>query len=168
MISTVLGTAVAGAGEEGIEELRSILREQYASGSATSWVYGDRLPAPAAALLNAVMARALDYCDGMEPGLHLGTSVIPAALAAAEHKGNVSGEEFVAAVAVGTEFGADSTSKKRSSMDSIRPEWLRRLRLRQRQDAYSGVHTNRCGALSAWPSTGRAEVFRTTSTVRLR
>ncbi|MFB7560354.1 MmgE/PrpD family protein [Streptomyces brevispora] len=106
MITTVLGTTVAGAGEDGCRELRGLLLENGGAPQATSLVHGDRLPAASAALLNGVMARALDYCDAMEPGLHLGSSLVPAALAAAEFRGGVSGEEFVTAVAVGAELGS--------------------------------------------------------------
>lgn len=106
MITTVLGTTVAGAGEDGCRELRGLLLDNGGTPQATSLVHGDRLPAASAALLNGVMARALDYCDAMEPGLHLGSSLVPAALAAAELRGGISGKEFVTAVAVGAELGA--------------------------------------------------------------
>jgi 2-methylcitrate dehydratase PrpD len=51
------------------------------------------------------MARALDFCDALAPGAHIGSSVVPAAFAAAELAGGCSGKEFLAAVAVGTEVG---------------------------------------------------------------
>lgn len=83
-----------------------MLLDQGGAPQATALVHGDRLPAASAALLNGVMARALDHCDAMAPGLPLGSSLVPAALAAAEYRGGVSGEEFVTAVAVGAEAGA--------------------------------------------------------------
>ncbi|MBO4256974.1 MmgE/PrpD family protein [Streptomyces griseorubiginosus] len=106
MIATVLGTTVAGAAEDGCRELRALLLEQGGTPQATSLVYGDHLPAASAALLNGVMARALDYCDAMAPGLHLGSSLIPAALAAAELRGGISGADLVTAIAVGAEVGS--------------------------------------------------------------
>jgi 2-methylcitrate dehydratase PrpD len=52
------------------------------------------------------MCRALDFCDAMAPGVHVGSSVVPAALAAAELAGACDGATFFAAVAVGAEVGA--------------------------------------------------------------
>lgn len=103
---TIFGTMVAGAGQDGLAELRDYLLSQGGTPEARSIIFGDRLPAVNAALFNGTMARALDYCDLMVPGLHLGSSVIPAALAAAELKGRCTGEEFETAVLVGLEVGA--------------------------------------------------------------
>lgn len=71
---------------------------------ATALVRGGKMPASRAAFINAVMARALDICDHIEPGPHIGSACIPAALAAAELTGGCTGEEFVLAVAVGTDL----------------------------------------------------------------
>ena len=101
-----LGTGVAGAGEEGIEPLRALLRSRGGAGEARSLVFGDRLPAVAAAQLNGTMCRALDFCDAMAPGIHIGSSLLPAALAAAELRGGVSGAELLTALVVGNEVGA--------------------------------------------------------------
>jgi 2-methylcitrate dehydratase PrpD len=101
-----LATAAAGALEEGIAPLRKLLTARAGTPTATSFIYGDRLPATSAALLNATMARALDYCDAMAPGVHVGSSVVPAALAMAEQTGGCSGEEFFRAVIIGCEVAA--------------------------------------------------------------
>jgi 2-methylcitrate dehydratase PrpD len=101
-----LGTAVAGSAEAGVAALRGLLLERGGTPQATTWVFGDRLPAAAAAQLNGTMARALDYCDAMAPGIHVGSSLVPAALAAAELAGGCSGAELLAALAAGAELGA--------------------------------------------------------------
>lgn len=106
MLMAVTGTAVAGASEDGVSQLRSILLEQGGRAEATVMVYGDKLPANSAALLNGVMSRALDFCDAMVPGLHIGSSLIPAALAAAESKGGCSGPVFISALVVGAEVAS--------------------------------------------------------------
>lgn len=100
------GTGIAGAGEDGIEALRGILRDRGGKPEARSIVFGDALPAVAAAQLNGTMCRALDYCDAMAPGIHIGSSLVPAALAAAELAGGCSGETFLAALVAGCELGA--------------------------------------------------------------
>jgi 2-methylcitrate dehydratase PrpD len=106
MLLAVTGTAIAGASEEGCGQLRADLLDRGGKPEATVMVYGDRLPAPSAALLNGVMCRALDFCDAMSAGLHIGSSLIPAALAAAELRGGCDGREFTAALVVGAEAAA--------------------------------------------------------------
>jgi len=100
------GAAVAGAGEDGIAPLRELLLERGGAPQAASFVFGDRLPASGAAQLNGTMCRALDYCDAMAPGIHIGSSLIPAALAAAELAGGCNGAEFLAALAAGAEISS--------------------------------------------------------------
>lgn len=101
-----IGTGVAGAGEDGIAELRALLRQRGGAPEARSLVFGDRLPAHAAAQLNGTMCRALDFCDAMAPGIHIGSSVVPAAFAAAEAMGGCSGRDLLTAIIVGCEIGA--------------------------------------------------------------
>lgn len=106
LLLTVVGTGVAGASEEGCLELREMLVDRGGKPEATVLVFGDKLPATSAAQINGAMCRALDYCDGMVPGLHIGSSLIPAALAAAELRGKCSGREFITALIVGAEVGS--------------------------------------------------------------
>jgi 2-methylcitrate dehydratase PrpD len=103
MAMAVIGTGIAGAGEDGIAALREMLLEAGGAPQATTFVFGDKLPAAAAAQFNATMCRALDFCDAMAPGPHLGAAIFPAALAAAELMGGCSGAEFFAALAAGAE-----------------------------------------------------------------
>lgn len=106
LLMAVGGTALAGAGEDGIAALRDLLRERGGAPQATTLVFGDRLPAAVAARFNGTLCRALDYCDAMAPGPHIGSSLFPAALAAAELADGCSGTEFMAALAAGAELGS--------------------------------------------------------------
>ena len=106
VLLAVAGTGVAGAGEDGIAALRTLLRERGGTPQATTLVFGDRLPAVAAAQLNGTMCRALDFCDAMAPGPHFGAALVPACLAAAELRGGCTGADFLAALVVGCEVGA--------------------------------------------------------------
>ena len=106
MLLSTLATGVAGTGEDGIAALRELLLDRGGRAEATSLVDGDRLPATSAALLNGTMCRALDFCDAMAPGVHIGSSVVPAALAAAELAAGADWRTFVAALAVGAAVGA--------------------------------------------------------------
>ncbi len=64
-----------------------------------------RLPAASAAMVNGGMAHALNFDDTTAVGSgHLGPVTLPAALAAAELRGGVSGKDFIAALAAGMEL----------------------------------------------------------------
>jgi 2-methylcitrate dehydratase PrpD len=102
---TVLGTTIAGATQAGCQTLIDFYLSQGGKEEATILIYGGRIPAQAAALVNGVMARALDFDDALAPGVHIGASTVPAALAAAELRGGMDGREFLTALLVGTEVG---------------------------------------------------------------
>ena len=106
VLLAAVGTGIAGASEDGIGPLRELLLARGGAGQARTFVFGDRLPAHAAAQFNGTMCRALDYCDAMAPGIHIGSAVVPTAFAAAELAGGCSGAEFLAALAIGCEVGA--------------------------------------------------------------
>jgi len=106
VILTVLGTTIAGATAEGCEALVNQVKEWGGKKEATIWIHGGKVPAYNAALVNSTMARALDFCDAMMPGMHVGSSSIPTALATAELVGGCSGKEFLTALVLGTEIAA--------------------------------------------------------------
>jgi 2-methylcitrate dehydratase PrpD len=95
---TVLGTTIAGATQAGCQTLIDFYLSQGGKEEATILIYGGRIPAQAAALVNGVMARALDFDDALAPGVHIGASTVPAALAAAELRGGMDGREFLTAL----------------------------------------------------------------------
>jgi len=101
-----VGAGIAGAREEGLAEMRGLLRARGGRAEAHTFVYGDDLPALAAAQFNGTLCRALDFCDAMAPGPHFGSAVVPAACAATELAGGCSGTEFLLALLVGCEVGA--------------------------------------------------------------
>jgi 2-methylcitrate dehydratase PrpD len=106
MLRADIGTVIAGAHADGCMEIVGYLRDQGGSAEASLLVHGGKVPAQSAALANAVMARALDFCDAIAPGAHIGSSTMPVALACAEQKGGSDGREFLAALAIGTEIAA--------------------------------------------------------------
>jgi len=124
VLLAVCGTGVAAAREDGIDALRRWHLGRGGAAQAHTLVFGDALPATAAAQINGTLCRALDFCDAMAPGPHFGSAVFPAALAAAElaaaerarlpasggspdtQARGCSGAEFLAAVAIGCEVGA--------------------------------------------------------------
>jgi 2-methylcitrate dehydratase PrpD len=156
MVMAVTGTGFAGAAEDGVLALRELLKEAGGSGQATTLVYGDKLPAHAAAQFNATMCRALDFCDAMAPGPHIGAALFPAALAAAELAGGCPGEEFMAALVAGAELSS-RLNLNEAQYDGFDPTGIvvvfsaaaaaaRILRLTQEQTLHAlALAFNRCG-----------------------
>jgi 2-methylcitrate dehydratase PrpD len=106
VVSTVLGTTIGGATAEGCEALVDQVKVWGGREEATIFIYGGKVPAYNAALVNSSMARALDFCDAMVPGMHVGSSSVPTALATVELAGGCSGKEFLTAIVLGTEVAA--------------------------------------------------------------
>jgi 2-methylcitrate dehydratase PrpD len=104
-VLAVLGTTIAGASADGCETVVQLAKELGGRAEASILVHGGKVPAGQAAFVNGVMARALDFCDALAPGAHIGSATIPAALASAELAGGCTAADFLAAVAVGTEVG---------------------------------------------------------------
>jgi 2-methylcitrate dehydratase PrpD len=67
--------------------------------------FGGKVPCWAAAWVNGSLTHALDYDDTTDDPIHHPTAyTLPAALAVAEKIGNVSGKDFITAVALGNDL----------------------------------------------------------------
>ncbi len=106
LVLTVLGTTIAGAWAEGCRAVLDLVRDWGGKKESTILIHGGKVPAQNAAFVNSYMARALDFCDGMVPGMHLGASCIPASLAASEVAGGCSGKEFLTSLIAGAEVAS--------------------------------------------------------------
>jgi 2-methylcitrate dehydratase PrpD len=100
VLDTLGTTLAAGTLGEGCRELVAVARGAGGAPESTLLGFGPKVPAAQAALVNGGLAHALNY----DPG-HLGL-IFPAALAAAERVGGVSGREFLAGLAAGVELAA--------------------------------------------------------------
>ena len=101
----ILGTTLAGNLAPGCPEVVALVQEWGGAEESTIVGYGRKVPSPFAALANGTMAHAWDFDDTHDRAvLHAGVAVIPAALAAAERKGGVSGRDFLCAVVAGIEL----------------------------------------------------------------
>jgi 2-methylcitrate dehydratase PrpD len=100
-----LAAILAGSSAPGIETIVNLASGWGGATEATLMAFGGKLPAPAAAWCNGTMARALeiDDCVDFLP-VHPSASAIPALLALAELRGNLSGREFITALAVGQDL----------------------------------------------------------------
>jgi 2-methylcitrate dehydratase PrpD len=71
-------------------------------GESTVFNHGIKVPVEEAALINATMARCVDFDDVHEPtSMHTHVFTVPVAFAVAEELGNVTGKEFLTAIIVG-------------------------------------------------------------------
>ncbi len=103
-ILDTIACALGGSATEKIDEVVSLLREWGGKEESTIIAYGDRVPAPMAALVNGMQGHALDYDSTYDGPVKPGIAVIPASLAIAERAGGISGKEFIAAIAIGCEI----------------------------------------------------------------
>jgi 2-methylcitrate dehydratase PrpD len=101
----VLDTLGCGLAALGLGEATAGLAVARESGAGPATAIGtqDGVTAPTAALANGMLCHGLDFDDTHEPSIaHIGTVVVPAALAVAETVG-ASGADAVAAIVAGTE-----------------------------------------------------------------
>lgn len=100
------GCMIAGSTADAVPELVEMVNDWGGKEEATLFMYGNKVPALYAGLVNTVMSHARDFDDTHDPAvLHTSVVVIPACLAAAqvaEQKGiKVDGEDLITAIVVG-------------------------------------------------------------------
>jgi 2-methylcitrate dehydratase PrpD len=106
-ILDTLGVGIAGSSAYGAAELLQASLLWGDGAQASVWGRKDRVPAPAAALLNAFQVHCQEYDCVCEPAvLHPMAALLPAALAYAERQGGISGADLLTAVAVGVDIAA--------------------------------------------------------------
>ncbi len=99
-----IGCAFGGYHTKDVRIIRNIYKDMGGTEEATVFVFGDKIPAVNAALVNSLMIRALDFNDiyWKEDPSHP-SDLIPAALATAEMVG-ASMEEVITAIVLAYEF----------------------------------------------------------------
>jgi 2-methylcitrate dehydratase PrpD len=103
-IADTLSCGLAGSSAKAIAEVSDLVRHWGGAQEADEFVFGGKFPAHHAAWVNSGMCHARDYDDTHDAAiLHAGVSVVPAAIAAGQLRGNTSGAELIAAVAAGLE-----------------------------------------------------------------
>jgi 2-methylcitrate dehydratase PrpD len=99
-----LGAAIAGRAAAGLPRWLQVLIDMGGRPDARV-LGGPRVPAPTAALCNGYFGHVLEFDDTHDEAvLHAGSAAIPATLAAAGLRGEVSGREFCEAVLLGIEL----------------------------------------------------------------
>ena len=106
VILNAFGAIISGATVQGCPEAVKQCKEWGGKKEATILVHGGQVPAHNAAFANSFMARAVGVDEAIVPGVHIGGSSVPAALAVAEMVGGCSGKDLLTAMTVGTELSA--------------------------------------------------------------
>ena len=100
-----IGVMLAASGmEPAVTPILDLVQESGGKGEATVLGFGARVPAGSAAFANGALAHGLDFDSQTPWGAHADSSIIPTVLALAELRGGVTGEELIAAVAIGQEI----------------------------------------------------------------
>ncbi len=107
-ILDTLGVIEAASGiTPGLKELVELVREGDGKEESTILGFGGRVPAWMAAFANGAMSHCLDYDDLHHHARgHLSANTVPSGFAVAERLGNVSGKDFITAVALGNDLMA--------------------------------------------------------------
>jgi 2-methylcitrate dehydratase PrpD len=117
-----LGVGIAGSTAAHADALLAIASRWGDRPEVAAWGRAVRLPAAGAAFLNAWQMHNQEY-DCLHEGavVHAMASVLPAALAIADQRGDVSGRELIVAVAVGCDIAATLGLAARAGMRFFRP-----------------------------------------------
>ena len=99
-----IGCAIGSVNTKDVNAIRDIYKEMGGTPEATTFVFGDKLPAVNATLINSLMIRALDFNDiyWKEDPSHP-SDIIPAALTVAE-KVDASMKDVIVAIVLAYEF----------------------------------------------------------------
>lgn len=117
-----LGVAVAGSTAPWAHDLAAMQAQWGAADDATNWVFGRRLPAPAAALTNAYQIHNSEYdCIHEAAVVHPMAVTLPALMAVAEREGGFSGSDFLTALIIGVETACTIGIAATGGMRFFRP-----------------------------------------------
>ncbi len=101
----IIGAIIAGSSASGVREILDQVLDWGGKEESTIIVYGKKVPAPHAALLNSVMSHARELDDIHDRAhVHPSITIFPAVLATAEAAGGIRGSEFIVALALGMDL----------------------------------------------------------------
>ncbi len=117
-----LGVGIAGSAGPWVEELVACQRAWGEGDDARVWVRGTRLPAPAAALVNAYQIHNSEFdCVHEEAVVHAMAVLLGAAMAHAERAGDVDGRALLAALALGVDVACHIGVASHAGLRFFRP-----------------------------------------------
>jgi aconitate decarboxylase len=121
-VQDTLGVAAAGSAGPWVDDLLAAAGGWGAAPEARAWVRGTRLPAPAAALVNAFHVHGSEFdCIHEAAVVHPMAAVLPAALAQCERQGGASGRDLLAAVVLGVDVACHLGVAARAPLRFFRP-----------------------------------------------
>ncbi len=159
-----LGVGIAGSCGAAVPELLATVRGWGEGNEATVWVTGERLPAQAAAIMNAYQIHCLEY-DCVHEGavVHPMATVLSALMAHAERRSAagrpVNGQDFLLAVVLGVDVAAFMGIAATGPMQFFRPATagglgataaiarLEKLDEDGIKDALGAMYSQTCGTL---------------------
>ena len=118
-VADTIGCIIGGARDTGSPEVLQLVREWGGKEESSILAHNLKVPAPHAALVNAVMARSFDYgivdmcVEGEVRPAHIGETVVPAALAISEQK-SLSGRDLLTAIILGEDIASRFMAASRS------------------------------------------------------
>ena len=105
LIMNTFAAMLCGSGASGAKELAQLARRWSGVQESAVFLQNFKAPTQDAVLVNATMARALDFDDfHMQTGMHASATVVPIALATAEAMGRIDGKTLITAIAIGAEI----------------------------------------------------------------
>ncbi len=105
LIMDSIGVTFPGSNAPGCDDVNSLIKNWGSNTGASVLIHGYKAPPPLAAMVNSTMMHALDFDDTLDlSALHTFVSVLPAALAASEDIGNVTGKQFITALVAGVDI----------------------------------------------------------------
>lgn len=117
-----LGVAVAGSSAPWANGLAAMQAQWGEADDATNWIFGHRLPAPAAALTNAYQIHNSEFdCIHESAVVHPMAVTLPALMATAEREGGISGTDFLSALIIGIETACTIGIAATGGMRFFRP-----------------------------------------------
>jgi len=108
-IIDVVGCLIGGANAVGNSALIELVKEWGGKEEATILIYGGKVPAYHAAMVNSIMARSFDFealmplLNGVQLPAHISGTTIPTALTVGEAK-RINGKELITALLVGDDI----------------------------------------------------------------
>lgn len=121
-ILDTLGVGFAGSAGPFVEELIACNRGWGEAAEARTWVRGAKLPALAAAMVNAYQIHNSEFdCVHEKAVVHPMAVLLAATLAHAERAGGVSGRELILATALGVDLAAGLGVAAKSGLRFFRP-----------------------------------------------
>ena len=121
-LQDTIGVGVAGSAGPWVDDLLTCLAGWGAADQASVFARGARFPAPSAALANAYQIHNSEF-DCVHEGavVHAMTAVVPAALAHAERRGGVRGEQLITALVLGVDVACHIGAASRAALRFFRP-----------------------------------------------